>query len=394
MKLDKIEDALQALKDGKSVIVVDDENRENEGDLVAVTEWMDDNTVNFMATFGRGLICAPISKQIADKLELAPMVNHNSDIYGTQFTVSVDHVNTTTVISADERMMTARALIAENAQANDFNKPGHLFPLIAQDNGVLARRGHTEASVDLAKLTGAKPAALICEIMNDDGTMAKGDELEAFKETHQLVMISIEDLERYRKNNNDTSIEAKAKVKMPTQFGNFDMYGFTTNHSDEELVAIVSGDIRKTENVRIHSSCVTGDIFHSQRCDCGEQLEASMKYISEHGGVILYLPQEGRGIGLINKLKAYELIEQGYDTVTANIALGFEEDLRDYADAAQILKYFGIEQVNLLSNNPKKFESLQNYGVQIAQRIELVVPTNKYNQDYMDTKKVKMGHLI
>ena len=387
MKLDKIEDALQALKDGKSVIVVDDENRENEGDLVAVTEWMDDNTVNFMATFGRGLICAPISKQIADKLELAPMVNHNSDIYGTQFTVSVDHVNTTTGISADERMMTARALIAENAQANDFNKPGHLFPLIAQDNGVLARRGHTEASVDLAKLTGAKPAALICEIMNDDGTMAKGDELEAFKETHQLVMISIEDLERYRKNNNDTSIEAKAKVKMPTQFGNFDMYGFTTNHSDEELVAIVSGDIRKTENVRIHSSCVTGDIFHSQRCDCGEQLEASMKYISEHGGVILYLPQEGRGIGLINKLKAYELIEQGYDTVTANIALGFEEDLRDYADAAQILKYFGIEQVNLLSNNPKKFESLQNYGVQIAQRIELVVPTNKYNQDYMDTKK-------
>ncbi|GEQ05460.1 3,4-dihydroxy-2-butanone-4-phosphate synthase [Staphylococcus gallinarum] len=394
MKLDKIEDALQALKEGKSVIVVDDENRENEGDLVAVTEWMDDNTVNFMATFGRGLICAPISKQIADKLELAPMVNHNSDIYGTQFTVSVDHVNTTTGISADERMMTARALIAENAQANDFNKPGHLFPLIAQDNGVLARRGHTEASVDLAKLTGAKPAALICEIMNDDGTMAKGDELEAFKETHQLVMISIEDLERYRKNNNDTSIEAKAKVKMPTQFGNFDMYGFTTNHSDEELVAIVSGDIRKTENVRIHSSCVTGDIFHSQRCDCGEQLEASMKYISEHGGVILYLPQEGRGIGLINKLKAYELIEQGYDTVTANIALGFEEDLRDYADAAQILKYFGIEQVNLLSNNPKKFESLQNYGVQIAQRIELVVPTNKYNQDYMDTKKVKMGHLI
>ena len=393
MKLDKIEDALQALKEGKSVIVVDDENRENEGDLVAVTEWMDDNTVNFMATFGRGLICAPISKQIADKLELAPMVNHNSDIYGTQFTVSVDHVNTTTGISADERMMTARALIAENAQANNFNKPGHLFPLIAQDNGVLARRGHTEASVDLAKLTGAKPAALICEIMNDDGTMAKGDELEAFKETHQLVMISIEDLERYRKNNNDTSIEAKAKVKMPTQFGNFDMYGFTTNHSDEELVAIVSGDIRKTENVRIHSSCVTGDIFHSQRCDCGEQLEASMKYISEHGGVILYLPQEGRGIGLINKLKAYELIEQGYDTVTANIALGFEEDLRDYADAAQILKYFGIEQVNLLSNNPKKFESLQNYGVQIAQRIELVVPTNKYNQDYMDTKS-KMGHLI
>ncbi|MCG7338396.1 3,4-dihydroxy-2-butanone-4-phosphate synthase [Staphylococcus sp. ACRSN] len=393
MKLDKIDDALKALKNGESIIVVDDENRENEGDLVAVTQWMDDNTVNFMATYGRGLICAPISKQIADKLHLMPMVNHNSDIYGTQFTVSVDHISTTTGISAAERMLTARALIDDDAQPSDFNQPGHLFPLIAQDNGVLARRGHTEASVDLAKLTGAKPAALICEIMNDDGTMAKGSELEAFKAQHQLVMISIEDLENYRKKS-DASIEAKAKVKMPTPFGDFDMYGFTTNHNDEELVAIVSGEIRSTENVRIHSSCVTGDIFHSQRCDCGEQLEASMKYINEHGGVILYLPQEGRGIGLINKLKAYELIEQGYDTVTANIALGFEEDLRDYQDAAHILKYFGIDEVNLLSNNPKKFESLQNYGVNIAKRIELVVPTNKYNKDYMDTKKIKMGHLI
>ncbi|HLR19917.1 MAG TPA: GTP cyclohydrolase II [Staphylococcus sp.] len=393
MKLDKIDAALAALKKGESIVVVDDESRENEGDLVAVTEWMKDDTVNFMAKYGRGLICAPVSKGIAEKLELNPMVNHNSDIYGTQFTVSVDHINTTTGISAGERTLTAKALIDDNVTANHFNKPGHLFPLVAQDEGVLARRGHTEASVDLAKLTGAKPAALICEIMNDDGSMAKGDELEAFKEKHQLVMISIEDLENYRKTLT-SKLEAKAKVKLPTKHGNFDMYGFTSQTTNEELVAIVSGNINKTENVRIHSACLTGDIFHSQRCDCGEQLDASMKYISEHGGVILYLPQEGRGIGLINKLKAYELIEQGYDTVTANIALGFEEDLRDYKDAAKILKYFGIEKVNLLSNNPKKFESLETYGVDIAKRIELVVPTNKYNQDYMDTKKEKMGHLI
>ncbi|WP_437272622.1 3,4-dihydroxy-2-butanone-4-phosphate synthase [Staphylococcus succinus] len=393
MKLDSIDTALKALKNGDSIIVVDDENRENEGDLVAVTEWMKDNTVNFMATYGRGLICAPISHSIAEKLDLNPMVNYNSDVYGTQFTVSVDHVNTTTGISAVERTMTARALIDDHATSNDFNKPGHLFPLIAQNNGVLSRLGHTEASVDLATLSGAKPAALICEIMNEDGSMAKGEELERFKEEHQLVMISIEDLVKYRQASS-SNLEAKAKVKMPTEYGEFDMYGFTTANSNEELVAIVSGEIKETTNVRIHSACLTGDIFHSQRCDCGEQLAASMKYINEHGGVILYLPQEGRGIGLINKLKAYELIEQGYDTVTANIALGFEEDLRDYKEAAQILKYFGIEKVNLLSNNPKKFESLEIYGIDIAKRIELVVPTNKHNQGYMDTKKVKMGHLI
>ncbi|WP_145395426.1 3,4-dihydroxy-2-butanone-4-phosphate synthase [Staphylococcus cohnii] len=392
MQLDSIELALESLKEGKSIIVVDDENRENEGDLVAVTEWMYDNTVNFMAKNGRGLICAPISKKIAEDLELHSMVNHNSDVYGTQFTVSIDHVKTTTGISADERMLTAKALVDNSTTAEDFNKPGHLFPLIAQDDGVLVRRGHTEASVDLAKLTGAKPAALICEIMNDDGTMAKGDDLEAFKKKHNLVMISIEDLEKYRKQS-VSSIEAKAKVKMPTEFGDFDMYGFSTN-DNEEIVAIANGEINETENVRIHSACLTGDIFHSQRCDCGEQLAASMEYINEHGGVILYLPQEGRGIGLINKLKAYELIEQGYDTVTANIALGFDEDLREYRYAAEILKYLGIKRVNLLSNNPKKFGSLENYGIDIAKRIELVIPTNQYNQAYMQTKKEKMGHLI
>ncbi|WP_283589532.1 3,4-dihydroxy-2-butanone-4-phosphate synthase, partial [Staphylococcus nepalensis] len=233
MQLDSIEKALKALKNGESIIVVDDENRENEGDLVAITEWMYENTVNFMAKYGRGLICAPISKKIAQDLELNPMVNHNSDIYGTQFTVSIDHIDTTTGISADERMLTAKALIDEQTKANDFNRPGHLFPLIAQDNGVLARRGHTEASVDLALLTGAKPAALICEIMNEDGSMAKGDDLEAFKNKHQLVMISIEDLENYRKNT-DALLEAKAKVQLPTDYGNFDMYGFSTQNNEEE----------------------------------------------------------------------------------------------------------------------------------------------------------------
>lgn len=393
MQLNRIEEALEALKLGKSIIVVDDEDRENEGDLVAVTEWMQDNTVNFMAKHGRGLICAPVSSDIAEKLKLHPMVSDNSDVYGTQFTVSIDHVDATTGISAAERMLTARALIATSTTSATFNRPGHLFPLIAKDDGVLVRTGHTEASVDLARLTGAKPAALICEIMNDDGSMAKGDSLEAFREQHQLVMISIADLVEYRKHT-ESHIEARAKVQMPTEYGDFDMIGFTTASSRDEIVAIIKGEPRKTENVRIHSSCMTGDIFHSQRCDCGEQLAESMKYINEHGGVILYLPQEGRGIGLINKLKAYELIEQGYDTVTANRALGFEDDLREYKDAAAILKYFGIENVNLLSNNPTKFAGLEDYGVNIARRVEIIVPENEHNHSYMVTKKEKMGHLI
>ncbi|HDK4292544.1 TPA: GTP cyclohydrolase II, partial [Staphylococcus aureus] len=274
-----------------------------------------------------------------------------------------------------------------------FNRPGHLFPLVAQDKGVLARNGHTEAAVDLAKLTGAKPAGVICEIMNDDGTMAKGQDLQNFKEKHQLKMITIDDLIEYRKKL-EPEIEFKAKVKMPTDFGTFDMYGFKATYTDEEIVVLTKGAIRQHENVRLHSACLTGDIFHSQRCDCGAQLESSMKYINEHGGMIIYLPQEGRGIGLLNKLRAYELIEQGYDTVTANLALGFDEDLRDYHIAAQILKYFNIEHINLLSNNPSKFEGLKQYGIDIAERIEVIVPETVHNHDYMVTKKIKMGHLI
>ena len=393
MQFDTIELAIEALRNGESIIVVDDEDRENEGDLVAVTEWMDDNTINFMAREGRGLICAPIDKSIAERLKLQSMEQNNTDIYGTHFTVSIDHYKTTTGISAHERTQTARALIDENTNPEDFHRPGHLFPLIAKENGVLTRNGHTEAAVDLARLTGAQPAGVICEIMNDDGTMAKGEDLQSFKERNHLKMITIKSLVAFRKAV-ELNVNLKAKVKMPTDFGHFDMYGFTTNYSDEEIVAIVKGDLKSNPNVRMHSACLTGDIFHSQRCDCGAQLEASMKYIDEHGGMIIYLPQEGRGIGLINKLRAYELIEKGYDTVTANLALGFDEDLRDYHVAAEILKYFDISEINLLSNNPKKFEGLEDYGIEIVDRIELIVPETQYNHSYMETKKNKMGHLI
>lgn len=393
MQFDTIELAIEALRNGESIIVVDDEDRENEGDLVAVTEWMDDNTINFMAREGRGLICAPIDKSIAERLKLQSMEQNNTDIYGTHFTVSIDHYKTTTGISAHERTQTARALIDENTNPEDFHRPGHLFPLIAKENGVLTRNGHTEAAVDLARLTGAQPAGVICEIMIDDGTMAKGEDLQSFKERHHLKMITIKSLVAFRKAV-ELNVNLKAKVKMPTDFGHFDMYGFTTDYSDEEIVAIVKGDLKSNPNVRMHSACLTGDIFHSQRCDCGAQLEASMKYIDEHGGMIIYLPQEGRGIGLINKLRAYELIEKGYDTVTANLALGFDEDLRDYHVAAEILKYFDISEINLLSNNPKKFEGLEDYGIEIVDRIELIVPETQYNHSYMETKKNKMGHLI
>lgn len=393
MQFDTIELAIEALRNGESIIVVDDEDRENEGDLVAVTEWMDDNTINFMAREGRGLICAPIDKSIAERLKLQSMEQNNTDIYGTHFTVSIDHYKTTTGISAHERTQTARALIDENTNPEDFHRPGHLFPLIAKENGVLTRNGHTEAAVDLARLTGAQPAGVICEIMNDDGTMAKGEDLQSFKERHHLKMITIKSLVAFRKAV-ELNVNLKAKVKIPTDFGHFDMYGFTTDYSDEEIVAIVKGNLKSNPNVRMHSACLTGDIFHSQRCDCGAQLEASMKYIDEHGGMIIYLPQEGRGIGLINKLRAYELIEKGYDTVTANLALGFDEDLRDYHVAAEILKYFDISEINLLSNNPKKFEGLEDYGIEIVDRIELIVPETQYNHSYMETKKNKMGHLI
>lgn len=393
MEFDSIELALEELKNGKPIIVLDDENRENEGDLVAVTEWMHDDTINFMAKYGRGLICTPISKEIATQAGLVPMVYENKDPNGTAFTTSIDHVSSTTGISAFERTQTVRALVQEGMNEHTFHQPGHIFPLIAEDNGVLVRCGHTEAAVDLALLTNAKPAGVICEIMNEDGTMARGHQLQVFKDEHQLKMITIESLVSYIKVNRKL-IKQEAKVKLPTRYGTFDMLGFTSEFDGQEHLAIVKGDIKPEMNVRIHSACATGDIFHSERCDCGEQLEKAMQYIQEHDGIILYLPQEGRGIGLMNKLKAYELIEQGYNTVSANEALGFEPDLRDYDIAAQMLKHLGVSSVNLLSNNPEKFEGLKKYQIDIKERIPLITCENENNHDYLEVKKTQMGHLI
>lgn len=388
---DSIEAALEDLKLGKPVIVVDDEDRENEGDLIAVSEYLTVDTINFMAKFARGLICAPISQEIATQLDLNLMTSTN-DKFKTAFTVSVDHISSTTGISAFERTDTIKALINESS-SDAFVKPGHVFPLIAKDNGVLERIGHTEACVDLAKLTNAKPAGAICEIMNDDGTMSNREELYKFKLEHNLKMITIEELVNYRKKH-DQIVQFESKIKLPTSFGEFDMYGFSSQLDNKEYLAITSGDVKNDTNVRIHSACLTGDIFHSARCDCGEQLEYAMKYIKEHGGIILYLPQEGRGIGLINKLKAYELIEQGYDTITANKALGFEADLRDYTEAIHILKYFNINRIKLISNNPHKFQQLNDLGITITERIPVVINPNVNNQSYIDTKKEKMGHLL
>lgn len=388
---DNVEDAIQELKSGKPIIVVDDEDRENEGDLVAISEYLTAETINFMATHGRGLICAPISSEIAQQFGLK-LMTETGDKYKTAFTVSIDHASSTTGISAFERTDTIKALINESSPTA-FVQPGHVFPLIAKDNGVLERIGHTEACVDLAKLSGAKPAGAICEIMNDDGTMARRDDLYQFKRKHGLLMITIDELVKYRKRHYQI-IHLESKVKLPTSYGEFDMYGFTSQLDDKEYIVISSGKIKNGMNVRIHSECVTGDIFHSARCDCGEQLEYSMKYIQEHGGMILYLPQEGRGIGLINKLKAYELIEQGYDTITANEALGFEADLRDYTEASQILKYFNIEEIQLISNNPDKFNQLQDLGIHVSNRVPVVIEPNETNASYINTKKHEMGHLI
>lgn len=388
---DNVEDAIQELKSGKPIIVVDDEDRENEGDLVAISEYLTAETINFMASHARGLICAPISSEIAQQFGLK-LMTETGDKYKTAFTVSIDHASSTTGISAFERADTIKALINETSPSA-FVQPGHVFPLIAKDNGVLERIGHTEACVDLAKLSGAKPAGAICEIMNDDGTMARRDDLYQFKRKHGLLMITIDELVKYRKRH-DQIIHLESKVKLPTSYGEFDMYGFTSQLDDKEYIVINSGEIKNGMNVRIHSECVTGDIFHSARCDCGEQLEYSMKYIQEHGGMILYLPQEGRGIGLINKLKAYELIEQGYDTITANEALGFEADLRDYTEASQILKYFNIEEIQLISNNPDKFNQLQDLGIHVSNRVPVVIEPNETNASYINTKKHEMGHLI
>lgn len=388
---DSITEALEALKNGELIIVVDDEDRENEGDLVGIAEYLKPESINFMATYGRGLICTPMDESIARKLELPPMADENSDPHSTAFTVSVDHYTTTTGISAFERFDTIMALIDGDSKPSHFNMPGHIFPLVAKPGGVIERMGHTEASVDLSKLAGAKPVGVICEIMNDDGTMARVDDLNTYKEKHQLKMITIEDLKQFILK--EQRIELDSEVNLPTAFGTFKMHGFKDKLTGEEHVALVHGEIRQNMNVRIHSECLTGDVFHSARCDCGEQLEKAMEIISEEDGVILYMRQEGRGIGLLNKLKAYELIEQGFDTVTANEHLGFNADLRTYEAAGGMLKILGLNEVTLLSNNPKKAVGLAEDGIQVNRRSH-IVEANIYNDDYLKTKREKMGHQL
>jgi len=396
VKLDSIEDALAALKAGKMIIVVDDEDRENEGDLVALAEKATPEVINFMITYGRGLVCTPITEERAAELQLPPMVEHNTDPHGTAFTISVDHRSTTTGISAYERSQTIQALIDPNSKPDDFRRPGHVFPLIARKGGVLRRAGHTEAAVDLAVLAGSAPAGVICEVVKEDGTMARLPELLEMAKEHDLKIISIADLIEYRKRS-ETLIRQEVAVPIPTEFGEFLAVAYSNSVDDKEHLALVKGDIREDEPVlvRVHSECLTGDVFGSWRCDCGPQLHAALKRINEEGrGVLLYMRQEGRGIGLLNKLRAYRLQDQGLDTVEANEKLGFPADLRDYGIGAQILRDLGVRKMRLMTNNPKKLHGLQGYGLEVVEQVPLEIPPNPCNYRYLAAKKEKMGHTL
>ena len=394
-----IPQAIEDLKQGKIIIVIDDENRENEGDFVFMGELITPEVINFMITHGKGLICSPISEQIAKKFDLIPMVNNNTDPLNTSFTVTIDYLDTGTGISAESRARTIKMLTDKDTNQYDFRRPGHVFPLIAKEGGVLVRDGHTEAAVDLAKLCGFQPVGVICEILNSDGTMARLSDLIIIAQQFNLKIITIKDLIEYRKKF-DKLVKLEVKVKLPNEFGDFDILGYSTIIDKLEYLAIVKGEFPLSNSqqiplVRVHSECMTGDVFRSKRCDCGEHLSKSLEKINQENlGVVIYLRQEGRGIGLFNKLKCYKLQELGYDTVEANLKLGFKTDLREYFIAAQILKDLGIYKVRLITNNPNKISDLNKNGIEVVERIAVDTTVFKENKNYLLTKRKKLGHII
>lgn len=397
-KLNTIEEALEDIKAGKVVIVVDDEDRENEGDFIAAAEKVTPEMINFMATYGRGLICAPLTEERCDELDLNMMVTNNTVLHHTQFTVSIDLIGhgCTTGISVHDRAKTIQSLTNKETKASDLGRPGHIFPLKSMTGGVLRRTGHTEAAVDLARLAGLQPAGILVEILNEDGSMARLPQLIKVAEKHDLKLISIEDLVKYRLQK-ETLVERQVQIKLPTEFGDFDMVAYEDKNSGEEHLALIKGEWNQEDAVlvRVHSSCMTGDIFGSCRCDCGPQLHEAMRMIQEEGrGVIVYMNQEGRGIGMMNKLRAYKLQEEGYDTIQANEKLGFKGDQRDYGIGAQILRDLNVRKMRLMSNNPTKRTGLIGYGLEVVENVSLEIDSNKHNKFYLETKRDRMGHDI